>query len=157
MDPITFAIIRHRLFRVVDEAVITLKHVSGSAITNEGHDLMVSLYRADGSLLMGGVGFLHHLTSAAEACKSIIRRFGERIEEDDIYLLNDPYTAALHTSDVYLIAPIHYEARWSHGVPASSTSMTSAPPIRAASVPRPITFIPKGSARPVYASCITAS
>ena len=55
MDPITFSIIRHRLFRVVEEAVITLKHVSGSAITNEGHDLMVSLYRADGSLLMGGV------------------------------------------------------------------------------------------------------
>jgi len=53
MDPITFSIIRHRLFRVIDEAVITLKHVSGSAITNEGHDLMVSLYRADGSLLMG--------------------------------------------------------------------------------------------------------
>ena len=67
MDPITFSIIRHRLFRVVEEAVITLKHVSGSAITNEGHDLMVSLYQADGSLLMGGVGFLHHLTSAAEA------------------------------------------------------------------------------------------
>ena len=46
MDPITFSIIRHRLFRVIDEAVITLKQVSGSAITNEGHDLMVSLYRA---------------------------------------------------------------------------------------------------------------
>ncbi|MCY3752445.1 MAG: hydantoinase B/oxoprolinase family protein, partial [Gammaproteobacteria bacterium] len=59
IDPITFSIIRHRLFRVVDEAVITLKNVSGSAITNEGHDLMVSLYRADGTLLMGGVGFLH--------------------------------------------------------------------------------------------------
>ena len=108
MDPITFSIIRHRLFRVVDEAVITLKHVSGTAITNEGHDLMVSLYRADGSLLMGGVGFLHHLTSAAEACKAIIRRFGDDIRENDIYLLNDPYTAALHTSDVYLVAPIHH-------------------------------------------------
>ena len=107
MDPITFSIIRHRLFRIVDEAVITLKNVSGSAITNEGHDLMVSLYRADGSLLMGGVGFLHHLTSAAEACQSIIRRFKGRIEPGDVYLLNDPYTAALHTSDVYLVAPIH--------------------------------------------------
>ena len=107
MDPITFSIIRHRLFRIVDEAVITLKHVSGSAITNEGHDLMVSLYRADGSLLMGGVGFLHHLTSAAEACKSIIRNFEGQINEGDIFLLNCPYTAALHTSDIYLIAPIH--------------------------------------------------
>ena len=109
IDPITFSIIRHRLYRVVDEAVITLKNVSGSAITNEGHDLMVSLYRADGALLMGGVGFLHHLTSAAEACKSIIRRFEGRINEGDVFLLNDPYTAALHTSDVYLVAPIHYE------------------------------------------------
>ena len=108
MDPITFSIIRHRLFRVVEEAVITLKHVSGSAITNEGHDLMVSLYQADGSLLMGGVGFLHHLTSAAEACKAIIRRFGSRIAEGDMFLLNDPYTAALHTSDIYLVSPIHH-------------------------------------------------
>ena len=108
MDPITFSIIRHRLYRVIDEAVITLKHVSGSAITNEGHDLMVSLYRADGSLLMGGVGFLHHLTSAAEACQATIRRFGEDINEGDVFLLNDPYTAALHTSDIYLVAPIHH-------------------------------------------------
>lgn len=111
MDPITFSIIRHRLFRVVDEAVITLKHISGTAITNEGHDLMVSLYRADGSLLMGGVGFLHHLTSAAEACKAIIRRFEGQINEGDVYLLNDPYTAALHTSDIYLVAPIHYKGK----------------------------------------------
>ena len=111
MDPVTFSIIRHRLFRVVEEAVITLKHVSGSAITNEGHDLMVSLYQADGSLLMGGVGFLHHLTSAAEACKAIIRKFDGRIGEGDLFLLNDPYTAALHTSDIYLVAPIHHGAK----------------------------------------------
>jgi N-methylhydantoinase B len=111
VNPITFAIIRHRLFRVVDEAVITLKHVSGTAITNEGHDLMASIYRADGELLMGGVGFLHHLTSAAEACKAIIRRFPGRINEGDLFLLNDPYTAALHTSDVYLVAPIHRAGR----------------------------------------------
>lgn len=111
MDPITFSIIRHRLYRVVDEAVITLKHVSGTAITNEGHDLMVSLYRVDGSLLMGGVGFLHHLTSASEACKHIIRRFAGQINEGDVFLLNDSYTAALHTSDVYLVAPIHYDGQ----------------------------------------------
>jgi N-methylhydantoinase B len=108
VNPVTFSIIRHRLFRVVEEAVITLKHVSGSAITNEGHDLMVSLYQADGSLLMGGVGFLHHLTSAAEACKAIIRKFAGRIGEGDLFLLNDPYTAALHTSDIYLVSPIHH-------------------------------------------------
>ena len=126
MDPITFSIIRHRLFRVVEEAVITLKHVSGSAITNEGHDLMVSLYQADGSLLMGGVGFLHHLTSAAEACKAIIRRFGGQITDGDVtadILANDQIShavdykplvvgynngAAVHLSDV---AHVDFEFR----------------------------------------------
>src|ERR671915_99407 len=108
MDPTPFPITPHRLFRVVDEAVITLKHVSGTAITNEGHDLMVSLYQPDGTLLMGGVGFLHHLTSAAEACKAIIRRFPGDVREGDVFLLNDPYTAALHTSDIYLVSPIHH-------------------------------------------------
>jgi N-methylhydantoinase B len=111
VDPITFEIIRHRLFRIVDEAVITLKNVSGSAITNEAHDLMVSLYTADGGLLMGGVGFLHHLSCASEACKAIIRRFPGQINEADMFLLNDPYTAALHTSDVYIVSPIHYDGQ----------------------------------------------
>ena len=77
VDPVTFEIIRHRLFRTIEEAVITLKQVSGSPTTNEGHDLMVSLYTREGELLMGGVGFLHHLTSAAEACKAIIPAFYE--------------------------------------------------------------------------------
>jgi N-methylhydantoinase B len=111
VDPITFSIIRHRLFRVTDEAVITLKHVSGSAITNEGHDLLVGLYQADGSLLMGGLGFLNHMVYAAEASKVIIKRFVGDIQEGDIFLLNDPYTAAAHTSDIYLISPIHYQSQ----------------------------------------------
>src|SRR5262249_46349457 len=45
---------------------------------------------------------------ASEACKAILRRFDRRINEGDMFLLNDPYTAALHTSDVYIVSPIHY-------------------------------------------------
>jgi N-methylhydantoinase B len=111
VDPITFEIVRHRLFRVVEEAILTLKHVSGSPITNEAHDLMVSLYTPDGCLLMGGVGFLHHMSCASEACKAIIRRFEGRVNEGDMFLLNDPYTAALHTSDVYIVSPIHCDGK----------------------------------------------
>ena len=61
VDPVTFEIIRHKLYGVMDEAIIALENVSGSPITNEGHDLMASLYKADGGLMVGGVGFLHHL------------------------------------------------------------------------------------------------
>lgn len=113
VDPVTFEIIRHKLYSVMDETIIALENVSGSPITNEGHDLMASLYKADGGLMVGGVGFLHHLTSAAQAVKHILATYSEDpgIYEDDVYFLNDSYTAALHPPDVYLISPIHHEGR----------------------------------------------
>ena len=60
---------------------------------------------------MGGLGFLNHMVYAAEACKVVIRRFAGDVSEDDVFLLNDPYAAAAHTSDVYLIAPIHHRGQ----------------------------------------------
>jgi len=109
MDPVTFQIIKHRLERVTDEAVEALKRVSGAPNTNEGHDLMVALYTSDGDLLTGGVGFLHHYLGASEAVKHVIEAFEGDIDEGDMFLLNDPYTAALHPPDVYIISPIFYD------------------------------------------------
>jgi N-methylhydantoinase B len=107
MDLFTFEIIRHRLFSIVEEAIITLKHVSGTIASTEGQDIMVSLYDADGSLATGGVGFLHHLLPAAEACKLIVDRFKGDIHPGDVFMVNDPYLAALHTSDVFIVRPIY--------------------------------------------------
>ena len=113
VDPFTFEIIRHKFMRVIDEAVITLKHISGSSATTEGHDLIMALYRADGSLLMGVLGYLHALPGAGEACRHIIREYSENpgIYDGDAFLLNDPYIAALHSSDTYVISPIFYEGK----------------------------------------------
>src|SRR5438128_1409113 len=111
IDPVTFEIIRHKLVQVTEETIIALENVSGSPITNEGHDLMASLYKADGGLMVGGVGFLHHLTSAAQAVKHILATCSDDpgIFEDDAFILNDSYTAALHPPDIYTISPIFYD------------------------------------------------
>ncbi len=109
VDPITFKIIQHRLSRVTDEAVTALKRVSGSQTTNEGHDLMVALYTADGDLMEGGVGFLHHYVGGSRAVKHLLDRFEGDINPGDVFMLNDAYTAALHAPDVYIVKPIFYE------------------------------------------------
>ncbi|MBI4334724.1 MAG: hydantoinase B/oxoprolinase family protein [Chloroflexi bacterium] len=113
MDPFTFEIIRHKLFSVIEEAVIALENVSGSPVAAEGHDLMVALYGAEGELLMAGLGYLHHLTAAARAVQHLIKSYSEEpgIFQDDVYFFNDPYTAALHAPDVYLISPIHWQGK----------------------------------------------
>lgn len=111
VDAVTFAVIRHKLNQVIEEAILALENVSGSPTTAEGHDLMVSLYGADGDLMVGGVGFLHHLSSAAQAVRVIVESFSEDpgIFEGDAFMLNDSYTAALHPPDVYIISPIFYD------------------------------------------------
>jgi N-methylhydantoinase B len=109
VDPVTFKIIKHRLNRVTEEAVTALKRVSGSPNTNEGHDLMMSLYTKEGELMTGGVGFLHHYIGASRATKHVIDTFGGEMEPGDAFVLNDPYTAALHPPDVYIITPIFFE------------------------------------------------
>jgi N-methylhydantoinase B len=113
VDPFTFEIIRHRLFRIIDEAIITLKHVSGSSPTVDGHDLLVGLYRPDGSLLMGALGYLHVLPGAGQAVKHILKECSDNpgIYEGDAFLLNDPYIGALHTPDMYVVTPVHYEGK----------------------------------------------
>jgi N-methylhydantoinase B len=110
-DTITFEMVSHKLHMVVAEAMDALKNVSGSPSTSEALDMMVSLYDRDGNLMLGGVGFTHHITSAVQAVKHIISEFGDDpgIHEEDAYLLNDPYTAALHAPDVYMISPIHHD------------------------------------------------
>ena len=113
IDPFTFEIIRHKLIRVVDEAVITLKHISGSSHTTEAHDLFVGLYLPDGSLLMAVMGYLHALTGAGQTCRHILQEYAENpgVDDGDVFLLNDPYSGAMHTSDFYAASPIFHEGR----------------------------------------------
>ncbi|MGH7907693.1 MAG: hydantoinase B/oxoprolinase family protein [Candidatus Binataceae bacterium] len=113
VDPFTFEIIRHKLFRVIDEAVITLGKVSGTAVTAQGHDLLVALYRTDGTVLLCGMGFLHHIIPATQAVKHILASFSEDpgIFEDDVFMVNDAYTVAMHTPDIFMISPIHFRGK----------------------------------------------
>ncbi len=108
VDKVTFEVLRHRLWQITDEMAIMLKRVSGSPSTAQVHDFMVALYTKDGEILSGGFGVPWHITSASAACKHVAKKFASSIHEGDTFLLNDPYLAAIHQSDVYLVTPIHH-------------------------------------------------
>lgn len=110
IDRFTFEIIRHKLFRVIDEGLITLAKVSGTAVTADGHDVLVALYLPDGSLLTCGLGFLEHLVPASRAVRQITSSFATDpgIFEGDVFFANDPYTVAIHCPDIYMITPIFF-------------------------------------------------
>lgn len=113
VDLITFEILSHRLYQIAKEMGTALERVGGTVNTTQMHDYMASLYLANGDVLSAGDSMGWHVACAGFAVKRIIERFEDDggIHPDDIFLLNDPYLAAIHQSDVYMISPIHFRER----------------------------------------------
>ncbi len=113
VDPITFEILSHRVYQIAKEMGTTLERVGGTVNTTQMHDYMAALYLADGDVLCAGDAMGWHVACAGVAVKRIIERFEKDggIHPGDIFLLNDPYVAAIHQSDVYLVSPIHFKGK----------------------------------------------
>src|SRR5436190_18630641 len=113
VDPITFEILSHRVYQIAKEMGSTLERVGGTVNTTQMHDYMASLYLANGDVLSAGDAMGWHVACAGFAVKRIIEQFESNggINPDDIFLLNDPYVAAIHQSDVYMISPMHYKGK----------------------------------------------
>lgn len=110
VDSITFEILSHRLHQITLEMGATLERVGGTVNTTQMHDYMAALYLPNGDMLSAGECIARHAPCAGVAVKRIIERFEKDggIHPDDVFLLNDPYLAAIHQSDVYMVSPIHY-------------------------------------------------
>jgi len=109
-DPITFEIIKHRLWQINDEQGIAIKTISASPIVVEGNDYNVGLFTADAELVTSGVGSLVHVTTMGDALKSIIDR-ADHIEDGDVFMTNDPFLGALHQNDVVVASPLFREGQ----------------------------------------------
>ena len=108
IDPITFEVIRHRLWQINDEQGIAIKTISASPIVVEGNDFNVGLFTEDGQIATNGIGSLVHVATMGSALKSIMK-LASHIRDGDAYLTNDPFLGALHQSDVIVMAPLFWE------------------------------------------------
>ena len=111
VDPVTVEILSHRLHQITLEMGTTLERVGGTVNTTQMHDYMAALYLPNGDVLSAGESMARHAACAGFAVKRIKERFEQNggIYPDDIFLINDPYLAAIHQSDIYMVSPIHYK------------------------------------------------
>jgi N-methylhydantoinase B len=113
LDPITFEVLRHKLDEIVAEAYHTIGRVSGSPVVYEAGDHQEAICTATGDLVAVGAGALHWIRSIAEGVKHVSTTFDENpgFEDGDQFIVNDPYIAAVHASDLQLLAPIFWRGR----------------------------------------------
>jgi N-methylhydantoinase B len=110
-DPITFEILRHRLWSINEEAANTLERVSGSLIASEVHDMNASIMTARGDSLVIAPYMLVHAISMETLAKDVVATCADNpgIRPDDMFLCNDPYAGAQHQMDVVVLGAIHFE------------------------------------------------
>ena len=108
LDPVTFEVLRHRLWQVNDEAGQTIRLVSGSPIATEAYDFNTAILDASGDLLFIGPYVVLQAAVQTPIVQNILRDYRENpgVNPDDMFMCSDPYYGALHQNDVTCVSPI---------------------------------------------------
>ena len=113
IDPITFEVLRHRLWMINDEQGRVAAQVSGSPAVYEAKDFNTSLLTPDGDSLYVGIYTTRLSLCLNFAVKTVIERLAGPvgIEEGDAFVTNDPWCGAAHMNDILMVAPIFWQDR----------------------------------------------
>ena len=106
LDPVTFEVLRHRMWALNDEQGAIAARISGSPAIYEGFDFNIGILTASGRGVFSGVYIGHHAIPLELVVDSVRKRFGKDIEPGDMFFTNDPWCGAIHANDGALTAPI---------------------------------------------------
>ncbi|TCK22014.1 hydantoinase B/oxoprolinase family protein [Pseudonocardia endophytica] len=109
IDPLTYEVIRHRIWSITDEMGETLKKMSGSPGVTEANDFDFAICDELGQEVQVGLYNTGLVASMDLAIYWILqnRSANPGIEAGDMFLTNDPWVGGgLHQNDAAIIAPI---------------------------------------------------
>jgi len=111
LDPVTFEILRHKLWAINDEQAMTLKRTSCSNVANDIKDMNCALLTAEGDVFALGTYIAMHALTMEFITKDILREYQTNpgIRPGDMFICNDPYVGACHENDVAIMKPIFWK------------------------------------------------
>lgn len=110
LDPITYEVIRHRLWSVNQEGSTTIMHASGSPVVH-ATDYNFGIYMPNGDIAVSGTFYMIPLCTMTMMIQIINEKFAGNIAEGDVFVTNDPFIASVHQNDVQLVAPYFHDGR----------------------------------------------
>lgn len=114
LDPLTYEVVRHRLWSVTDEMGETLKRMSGSPIVTDANDFDFTINDEMGQQVQVGL-YNTMLVGAIDLALTWTlqnRSDNPGIEEGDMFLCNDPWVGGgLHQNDVLVFQPVFHDGK----------------------------------------------
>lgn len=112
LDPITYEVIRHRLWTINTAHGETVTRISGSPVF-ASLDFNMCILTEDAEIVMNAP-FIQYLNIGAPyTVKFVMERFGRApgINAGDVFLGNDPWVGAVHQMDVLFACPVFVDGR----------------------------------------------
>lgn len=106
LDPFTVEVIRHRLSAITDEMSLRVVRTAMSVGIKSLMDFSTAICDRSGQVVVQGLNLPLHLGAVPDAMEAFLRVFGETIQPDDVYLLNDPYSGGMHLPDIFVARPL---------------------------------------------------
>ena len=110
-DPITLAVVEHRLESIAQEMTEAMLRTAMSQILNSSRDFSTAILDGECQLVAQGEGIPVHISALPVAGAAVRDYFGDDIHEGDLFILNDPYFGGSHLPDITIIRPVFYEGR----------------------------------------------
>jgi len=109
VDPVTFEVIRHRLWAINDEQAMIAARMSGSPVIYEVYDFNAGILTPEGHGLVAGIYILHHAATIDFFVQRILREWPrDDVREGDMFFNERPEYGALHSNDGILVTPIFH-------------------------------------------------
>ncbi len=107
IDPITLEVARNRLAAIAEEMGVVLRRTAYSPNIKERADCSAAVFVPSGEMLAQAEHIPVHLGSMPASVAAVLDVFGERMEPDTQYAVNDPYHGGTHLNDLTLVRPVH--------------------------------------------------
>ncbi|MBL8701357.1 MAG: hydantoinase B/oxoprolinase family protein [Alphaproteobacteria bacterium] len=106
IDPIRFELIRNAMAFLVNEMALTLVRASYSGILRDNMDFSTGLADPAGEMIGQGLSLPLQFGPMPDAVAAVKARWAGRMEDGDVFVLNDPFEGGTHLPDVFFIKPI---------------------------------------------------
>ncbi len=110
-DPITLAVVEHRLESIAQEMTEAMLRTAMSQILNSSRDFSTAILDGDCQLVAQGEGIPVHISALPVAGAAVRDYFGDDISDGDLFILNDPYFGGSHLPDITIIRPVFHDGR----------------------------------------------
>jgi N-methylhydantoinase B len=113
IDPVTYQVLRYRLWNVNLAHSDAIKRVSGAPYVCYLDDFSTSIHAENGDNVLCGPSMVYFVGLADLGVKWTLqhRAVNPGIRPGDVFLHNDPYIGVTHQNDVAVFAPVFHEGR----------------------------------------------